>query len=240
MAIDLAGRVLALSGVMNVRDIGGYPSAFGGRTRWRVVLRGDSPHRLDDVGQQALAHLGIRLIVDLRRPREAAEAPYCFARVGLVRQAVPLLDDDLPSGVRTLPEVYHTILAHAGSRLVTVYRALLQEGPTLVHCTAGKDRTGLTVAVLLAALGVPAPIIAEDYALSGACLRGTYWEEARQRALRAGMAWEAYLPLLGCPPALMLDTLDLLQRRYGGAEAYLLAAGLTPAELASLRSLLLE
>jgi protein-tyrosine phosphatase len=106
-------------------------------------------------------------------------------------------------------------------------------GVVLFHCHAGKDRTGLIAALLLALGGVPEETIAEDYALSQACLQPTYDEHLSQEpdpAKRARLARQ-----IGTVPETMLGILEHIDARHGGAERYLLAAGVAPADVARLR-----
>ena len=96
------------------------------------------------------------------------------------------------------------------------------------------------IALVLAALGVPDEVIAEDYALSADFLIGDYFEEARARAEARGIPWDKYQERLVGPPPLMLDTLGWLRERYGGVDDYLLQHGLAERDLATLRERLLE
>jgi protein-tyrosine phosphatase len=103
----------------------------------------------------------------------------------------------------------------------------------LFHCHAGKDRTGLIAALLLALAGVPEPTIAEDYALSQECLQPIYDErlsQERDPAQRARLA-----RMFGSVPETMLGILEHLNTRHDGAERYLLAAGVAPADVERLR-----
>jgi protein-tyrosine phosphatase len=109
-----------------------------------------------------------------------------------------------------------------------------------VHCTAGKDRTGLVVALLLGLLGVPAATIVEDYALSSQYLVGTYLEEARQRAARSGIPCEWFQHQVICPPEFIQTTLQYLDERYGGIAAYVQYIGLSEEQCARLRKALVE
>ena len=233
-------RRIELDGVRNLRDVGGYPTHDGRRTRWRTVFRADSPHRLTPEGRRALAHLGVRSFIDLRRPSEVALAAYAFDSDGLTSWAVPLFDDEPPAGPRSLAAIYGEILTQRGERLAAVFRALLTGRPAVVHCTAGKDRTGVVVALLLAVVGVPDDVIAADYALTSASQTSDYWREARQRADRAGIAWEDYQSLLVCPPELMLATLASLREQHGDVRSYLRRTGLSHDEIDELRQMLVE
>jgi protein-tyrosine phosphatase len=110
----------------------------------------------------------------------------------------------------------------------------------LIHCAAGKDRTGIVVALLLAAVGVPNETIAEDYALSIACLGPDYIAERRQWVYERGLDWERRAHVFDTPPERMLKTLDYLERRFGGVEAYLLRHSVSAGRIAVLRDQLTQ
>lgn len=112
--------------------------------------------------------------------------------------------------------------------------------PTLVHCAAGKDRTGVAIAVLLAAVGTEPSAIAEDYALSQTCLGTTYVDETRTWVTSRGWDWSAWEHTVYTPPERMLRTLDYLNERHGGIQRYLLAHGLQESALSTLREALTE
>lgn len=249
MAVDNdLRRHLPLDGTYNVRDIGGYRTVDGRRTRWRTLFRADSLHRLPASAQAMLLDHGIRTIVDLRYASEVAEAPNVFDGSNRVRYlGLPLLEDPAArtegpvAGVRSLADSYRYALEFRASRIVDILRGFTSaEGlPALVHCTAGKDRTGVVIALTLGAIGVPAETIAADYAASADFLVGEYFEEARQRAERRNIPWEQYRQNLVCPAPLMLETLDWLNERYGSVPSYLLESGLQASELQALRERLL-
>jgi hypothetical protein len=120
---------------------------------------------------------------------------------------------------RSLVEVYRLGLEQRQEPIRQVLAFLAEAGnlPAVVHCTAGRDRTGLVIALALAVAGVPAGTIARDYALSG-----RYLGDDRRR----------------CSSTVMLQTLAWIEARYGGPCAYLRGAGLLPAQLATLREAL--
>jgi protein-tyrosine phosphatase len=235
-------RHLNLEGTYNVRDIGGYATQSGGSTRWHTVFRADSLHRLAPTGQQTLLGHGVRTVVDLRRAQEAQAAVNVLATSPAVRyRQVSLLAETRTPGSQPplMADMYRIML---DERQAQIGEALAAPGglPAVVHCTAGKDRTGLIVALLLGLVGVPAATIVEDYALSAQYLVGQYLEEARRRAEANGYVWESYQLQSVSRPEYMLATLEHLERRYGGIAAYVRTTGLSEAEITRLQEALAE
>jgi protein-tyrosine phosphatase len=243
-------RRLTLAGTYNVRDLGGYATKDGGTTRWGVLLRADSLHRLTPEAQDALLAYGVRTILDLRNTTETEKWPNPFAGSERARyhhlnlSSNPAAPPAEPSArtVFDLEVVYRRLLDEAQLGLATVLSTLAEPGatPALVHCMAGKDRTGVVVALLLALAGVPHETIAADYALTSTFLGDEYRAEARGRAEIYGLDWEQYQRLLGCPPEYMLRTLAYLDDRHGGVERYLGSIGLADGQVAALRDALVE
>jgi protein-tyrosine phosphatase len=241
----LPERHLPLPGTYNVRDLGGYPTSDGRVTRWRTFFRADSLHRLTPEAQTALLDHGVRSIIDLRRSDELHAAPNVFARSTTIRyHHLSLLVDAVLPPVEPQPlcDTYRHLLDERQEQIGAALRTLTTPWtlPAVVHCTAGKDRTGLIVALVLGLVGVPDETIVADYALSAAYLQGPFVEETRQRALARGYTWEQYLPLTRCPPEFMRTTLQHVQERYGGMAAYARTIGLTREHLDYLRQTLVE
>jgi len=170
-------RSIALERSYNIRDVGGYATGDGRRVRWRRLLRSDSLHALTPSSQQTLRGHGLKTIIDLRRPSEAAKKPNVFAAAnGLIYRNLPLFDDDVADVVDapadTLEELYVRYIDMCQPQLRTIVSsvAAASDTPLLVHCAVGKDRTGLVIALTLGALGVERDGIAADYALSHALL----------------------------------------------------------------------
>jgi len=239
-------RHLGLAGTYNLRDTGGYRTLDGRTTRWRTFLRSDSLHRVPPMAQTTLLNYGVRTVIDLRRSDERHVAPNVFANSSdVVYHHVSLLVDSLPErkvAPRSLPDVYRMILEQRQEQLRQTLATLAAPGgfPAIVHCTAGKDRTGLIVALLLGLIGVPAATIIEDYALSSQYLVGTYLEEARQRAAHNGLPWEWFQHQVICPPEFMHTTLQYLDERHGGIVAYVQSIGLSQEQCECLRHALVE
>lgn len=230
-----ADRHLRLPGTRNLRDIGGYPAGAGRRVRWGALLRTDALDRLPESSQARLLEMGIRQVIDLRWPSELATEPSVFAASPAVRYlSVPLLDNP-PSPAEGLPHIYRRMLDERAAELAEVVRALLAPDglPAIVGCAGGNDRTGVTVALLLSAVGVPADIVAGDYAMSAACYATD--------GVDAGLdGWRAGPVEVDTRPEYMLATLEHLAREHGGAAALLGRHGLGPDAVAELVERLTE
>jgi protein tyrosine/serine phosphatase len=242
-------RRLVWNACYNVRDLGGYETADGRRVRWRALLRADDLCRLSAEGQQALVTYGVRTIIDLRSPSERAVAPHPFAAGAAhapVHHALSLFDEHDVAAMAALKAaqssgaLYCAVLDFFRARVGAVLRAVVEapEGGVLVHCFAGKDRTGIVVALALALAGVPRATIAADYALSDSYLQPLYDEllavvddpaERERRALR-----------YRSPPESILAVLDHLDVRYGGVAAYLRTAGVMDEQMERIRVRLVE
>ena len=239
-------RHLGLAGTYNLRDTGGYRTLDGRTTRWRTFLRSDSLHRVPLMAQTTLLNYGVRTVIDLRRSDELHVAPNVFASSSeIVYHHLSLLADTLPErkvAPRSLPDIYRMILEQRQEPLRQILATLAAPGglPAIVHCTAGKDRTGLIVALLLGLVGVPAATIVEDYALSSQYLGDPYLEEARQRAAHHGIPWKWYQHTIICPPEFMHTTLQYIDERHGGIVAYVRSIGLSQEQCARLRYALVE
>ena len=174
-------RHLHLSNAFNVRDLGGYPVAAGGTTRWRCMYRADGLHRLDRTDVDELGGETWATIVDLRTRGEVdnwGAAPHeALGARWLHRPLIPSLwsEESLVPGhdpVAYLVERYHEMLDHGAGVFAEVVE-LLAEGdhaPLVFHCSAGKDRTGVTAALLLGLAGVDHDTIAADYHLTAAAM----------------------------------------------------------------------
>ncbi|MEX2011656.1 MAG: tyrosine-protein phosphatase [Chloroflexota bacterium] len=228
-------RHIRLAGTRNLRDVGGYPAGNGMRTRWRTLLRTDALDRLPAASQAELVGLGLRQVIDLRWTSELDEFPSVFRASEAVRyRTIPLLDED-PGPGKSLSDIYRLMLDVRGPQLVEVVRALLEPGglPAVVGCAAGKDRTGVAIALVLAAVGVPTGVVANDYALSAEIFAAEVADEHL-------VDWRAAPAVVDCAPENMLEAIDHLERRHGGASALLLRNGLTRGELDRLAELLTE
>jgi len=235
------GRRVELAGVFNFRDVGGYPVAGGGAVRWRTLFRSDALHQLDAAGRDALLRLGLRTVVDLRTRLELDNAPSALDGLKSRVRHVSLLTGDLQSIPLTLAEIYRYFIDECGDAIAAAVAPLCADDavPALVHCSAGKDRTGVVIALILAVVGVPDEVIAADYALSGSYLDPGRTPVIGQLQASTGLGAELTSALLSSPPALILDTLARVRATAGSADGYLRAHGLPEAALARLRAALI-
>jgi protein-tyrosine phosphatase len=229
---------LEFPGLANVRDLGGYPTRDGAMTRLHSLVRADDLWQLTPEGLAALAGYGIGTVLDLRWPEEAARNPnpvpralpqVRFLHISLLTHT----EDEWRLRSRDVAkELWKcTVLERVRQELRLVLAAIAGAAPQglLFHCVAGKDRTGLIAALLLALADVEPAIIASDYAQSGPNLRATYL------ARYADADPERILEALRCPEQGAYNMLKFLEDA-GGIRAYLRDIGLTDAQVGALRA----
>jgi len=231
-------RWIRLPGTTNLRDVGGYPGAGGGTIRWRTLLRSDALHRLDNSGRAALAGLGLRTVIDLRTGEEVMATSRGLDGTGVRTYHVPVFD---AGAIGRLPPelaaIYRYMIDDCGAAIAEAVGRLCAGNalPGLVHCTAGKDRTGLVAAIVLAVAGVPDEIIAADYSLSGTYLDpGAAAAISRIRAATGVGRW-IDLGALGAQPRVIHEALAHIRARSGTVPGYLLQNGLTQGDIDTLR-----
>ena len=237
-------RLLEWEGCLNARDLGGYATEDGRETRWGTVVRSDSPAALTEAGRAALATYGVRAIVDLRLPAELADDPNPYAEPGdhgIAYTNVSFIDPAAapPDAVSTLAEDYLQMLDRYRQGVAEAIAAIASapaDGAVLIHCAAGKDRTGLISALLLGLVDVPADTIAADYALTAELL----WP--REREWLAGLPpeeraeREAMMARYAPTAEVMLAVLAGLTERHGGVVPYLRSTGLDAGDLERMRT----
>lgn len=236
----IAERRLVWDGCCNVRDLGGLPTGDGSTTRFRVVVRGDDVSLLSEAGWNAVSDYGIRRIVDLRHEDEPYDASVEVIRAPLLDPPSILEIDDLLAGVDDPVEWrrrnYLFFLDRFADRFGQAVSAIAEpvDGPVLVHCAGGVDRTGLVAALILRVAGVSLESIAADYAASEASWAPSVdaWveeapddEERRKRRILSIM-----------PAQAMHQTLVDLEREHGSVREYLLGAGVEADRLDDLRA----
>jgi hypothetical protein len=228
-----------LDGLDNLRDLGGLPLRTGGSTRHGVLLRSEAPTFASPADIARLVdELGLRLVIDLRGPAEIAASARPLAVAGVETVDLRLMGQDREHLITELGpaegwrQVYLGYLVDQPDNIVTAVRRIAEPGagPVLVHCMSGKDRTGVLVAVVLAAVGVDRAAIVADFVTTA----DNYPALLRRRHAAAGTVvpadLSARLPVAFAIEGL-LDHLD----EHGGAAGWLLSHGLADAELAVLR-----
>lgn len=256
--IITAERLLPLAA--NFRDLGGYRTRDGRLVQWGRVYRSGALAELSSAEQAYVRDvLGIRLVCDLRSAEEVDERPDTLpAGVAYFNCPVETVDDDRTNRERLrallfnqrllgtmLPTFYTDIMIDQNPALFReVFERLCDPAnlPTVIHCTAGKDRAGLTSALLLLALGVPEATVIADYSLSNQAY--PHFREITaplvKRLALLGVTVDDLKPLLSAHPDTMRATIDHIKTRYGSVEAYLHdAAGISDATIACLRANLL-
>lgn len=228
-------------GAVNLRDVGGLPAGRG-RTRSGVLYRSGNLAQLEQPGVEALAGLRLRRIIDLRDDDEVVHAPSRLGALEIATQRAPLFLGSVASFFQddiSLDEMYRQIVDDSADRVVEVVRGILADQPVLVHCTVGKDRTGVTVALALASAGVDRDAVVADYARTEALLPP--WRNTHVVAKLRELHPEAvHLEDLATrsPAPVMTALLDDLATSYGSPADYLRAHGMTDAELDALRDVL--
>jgi len=241
-------RRVDLEGLHNFRDLGGYPTADGRRVRWGRVFRSDALHRMTEADVARVRALGIVSVIDLRAPDEVAHVgtgriDELGARYRNLPTRPAVLGADAPEGnVVSAPERYLGYLHEGPAAFAGVVETLADpaDAPAVFFCNAGKDRTGVTAAMVLGLLDVPASVIADDYALTQDALDAIHAASRRDYPVDV-KAWRNLSPDMRFAHAeTMLEFLGLVETRLGGWEAYLAPLRVGPDTVAAVRESLLE
>ena len=246
-----ADRQIPLDGITNLRDLGGFPTADGGTTRWQTVYRADALHKLTREGLAKFHQLGVTSVFDLRGDveRDAFPNPVASEHVPIAGRpagtAPPERDAVISQehGEGMLRDTYVGILEHSAHGIGTILRTIAEGAgtPALFHCHGGKDRTGVVAAVLLSAVGVSREDVLDDYEATRRYRTIDHQQDSYAGMLASGMSPEAAAGALGTPRWAMAAVLDMIDERYGGIGRYLTeVVGLTEEELGRLRSVLVE
>ena len=233
-----------LQGTQNLRDMGGYPTTNDSCTRWGMLLRSDSLHRLPLESQGRLIYFGVRTVIDLRTEMEAATAPDVFARSDRVAYIhLPMLAPHIVDLHRaeSLEELNRLLVDRCQNQVALVVSLLAEEHrtPAIVHCSAGKDRTGLVIACLLDLVGVERETIVEDYLQTRYYMQNLS-QDLRSAAAQIGFDLERLDRMLECRGDVMDRTLRYIDQQYGGTAEYVRSAGVDQETIARLRSVLVH
>lgn len=247
----VSDRWIRLDGPLNFRDLGGY-RVTRGTVRTGMLFRSDGLDTLTPTDLDLIRdRLGIRRVIDLRSTTELVGVGMgLLDRSGIEHHHVPIFDQTqsmLGESSLRIGDMYRTMLTAGAPRFVAGLALIADsDAPTVFHCMAGKDRTGLLAALLLSLLGVSDDDVCTDYALSSEIVPGL-----RSRLLeriRAG-ASDEHRPfrhlegrddlvneILSARPATIRVVLDELRDRHGGVEGWLRSEGLADDHVERLRA----
>lgn len=258
-------RVLPLEGGCNFRDCGGYETTDGARVRWGRLYRSGLMTRLSPAAAARVQELGVRAVCDLRRTTERVLHPNPSFGAEVRRfewdteqESSPIRDrvfahsNDVAGVHAAMLTMYERLPFGLQPRLAGVFAALdhAEQGAAIVHCTAGKDRTGVAVALVLESLGVRREAVVEDYTLTNTAVDlraqllgrdGTGVGLAATAEPIRALSTTAQNAMLAARPEYILASLGAIEARHGSVRRYLLdELVLEPAMLARLREKMLD
>jgi protein-tyrosine phosphatase len=243
-------RHVAMEGLFNVRDLGGYDTADGRSTRWRMLYRADGINRAGEADVDRLLGLGLRTVLDLRTHGELEErGRFQVDHASLAYHHLPVLREtwegwDVAEDIDPVSFLalrYEEMLDDGAPALAAALEVLAGPDayPAVFHCAAGKDRTGVLAAIVLGLLGVDEDTIATDYGLSKAAMASLVdWVRANRPESLDAMT-DQPAAFLDAPPRAMLEVLELVRSRFGSMEGYVEAIGVRDDVVAALRAKLL-
>ena len=239
-------RKLPLEGTVNFRDLGGYQTADGRHTKWGRIYRADGLSHLTEGDLVHLRTLGIKTVIDLRTVTEVESGRFPVDEIEVNFHHHPLMasvgsSDDFTVAPGFLASTYLEIADHSFTELAKVLLLLSrpENEPAIFHCTAGKDRTGVTAAVLLSLLGCPRDVVVADYTLSAEAM-----DDLRERlAEKYPVARDTIMAaddLFSAEAVSIEQFLDYLEAHHGSVEGFARFAGLTDEDIERLQDNLLE
>lgn len=267
-----AERRLPLDGPDNFRDLGGYATTDGHTVHWNRLYRSNDLSGLTGADLEYLSGVGIKLICDFRSERERIEAPdrefppagspqlhadygppqwlnLTVEQTGLDPQVVrEQIQSGGISAVATrslMRRAYRSFVTDYSDQWAELFRKIASADnlPTVVHCTAGKDRTGFASALILLSLGVPEKTVFEDYMLTNHYRRDFYAFVLRWVSLYSFFRTDPddLIPLLEARPEYLRESLNAIREHYGSVEGYLATAlDVTPSMMEQIRRNLLR
>lgn len=235
-------RLIPLAGTVNFRDVGGYRSADGRFIRWGRLFRADSLNSLTDEDRDEIRRLGVATVIDLRSSAEVESGRFPVDEIPVDFHHLPLVDEvaDPESFSMTpgmLADMYVDMLDDAAEHIVTAIEVLANPAsqPAIVHCTAGKDRTGVLVALILGLLGISDQVIVEDYAMSAVSMHKLKDRLAERYPDFADQIRTAD-DLFSAAPSNMENLLAVIDERWGSIGGYAEHIGVSASTIERLRS----
>jgi len=242
-------RLIGMQTSHNFRDLGGYPTA-NGHMKWGVLYRADSMHHLNDADLALIGTLGIRNVVDLRSADELenrGKFPVDKYEVNFYNHSILDLtwsEDDVPvtdDPMEFLLWAYPEMLGNGSPRFADSVNTLANaDGPTIFHCAAGKDRTGLLAMMVLGSLGCDHEYIIADYEQSDAAMdRLVAWAKGHSKELadRIGVTPASFLRADGRAMRIIIDG---LVAEHGSLRNYTKSIGVSEETLVELEKKLVQ
>jgi protein-tyrosine phosphatase len=245
---ETLARHFNLAGASNFRDLGGYPGKDGRIVRWRQIFRSNHLGYLTEADAAVLRSLGVKSAFDFRGIEERASAlcgireievhslpvePTVVASLrAIMNTGTPLSQDH---ALEVMRESYRNYVQQNTPRFRALFAHLLEDrAPLVIHCTAGKDRTGFACALILHVLGVANEVISEDYLLTNRFYR-------RDPSASSDLPDEVRQVLGSVQPPFLAAAFEAINADYGDLENYLASGlGLGPTERKALHERYLE
>lgn len=247
------GSRIELDGALNLRDLGGW-RADGGTIAAGRLFRSDRLSELTDGDHARFDALGVRTVIDLRHGHEIDESPSRLWPGVVHHRNIPMTGDSVQprtflemafsgemDGISdsTVGETYISMLTRHASDFGEAINLAVAEAPSLFHCTAGKDRTGLFAMLVLRSLGVDEEDVLRDFTLSNEYRAEARIEQLGPTFAERGLDIEQFRPALSAPRSAMEMAMRWLDDTHAGPQRYLLtAAGMSDDDLTALRTLL--
>lgn len=254
-----AERKLGMQGTPNFRDFGGYTTMDGRRVKWGYLFRSGQISNLSDQDLELLGSLQLDLVCDFRREEEQESEPSRLPRHNPPRIAsLPIIPGsnsrffEQPEGAlgdaramfEFMLEINRDFAESQTETYARMFREILDvdDARFLVHCAAGKDRTGFAAAIILLALGVSRDVVMRDYMLTGRFfLPHAEVDHLREKYQMQGMDTQSIMPMLEVHEDYLARALQSIEQGYPSVEIYLKEAlGVGPAEVAELQARYLE
>ncbi|MGB8604277.1 tyrosine-protein phosphatase [Bradyrhizobium sp.] len=241
-------RHFNLAGASNFRDLGGYPAKDGRTVRWRQIFRSNHLGHVTEADIEVLRGLGLKSAFDFRGAEERIAAMCGLAEIAvhslpIEPTVVAALRARLAAGatlssadaLEVMQDSYRNYVRYNTQNFRALFAHLLEDrAPLVIHCTAGKDRTGFACALILHTLGVPDDLIAEDYLLTNRFYR-------RDPAASNDLPEDVKQVLASVEASFLAAAFDAISADYGDLESYLRdGLGIRAGERAELKTRYLE